>query len=40
MVGRGGAISKESSPIKILVVPTDEEVAIARDTYKLVSKEA
>lgn len=40
MVGRGGAISKESSPIKILVVPTDEEVAIARDTYKLVSKDA
>jgi len=32
-----GEISTANSPVKILVVPTDEEVAIARDTYRIVS---
>jgi len=33
-------ISKKSSRIKVLVVPTNEELLIARDTYRLVSAEA
>lgn len=33
VVGREGEIQVEGSPIRILVIPTDEERAIARDTY-------
>lgn len=36
--GDGGIISKEGSKVKILVIPTDEEKAIAIDTYAIVSK--
>ncbi len=31
-------IAEESSPIRILVVPTNEELAIARDSYELAAK--
>lgn len=36
---RGGerTISKDDSPVKMLVIPTNEEYAIARDTYDIVS---
>lgn len=31
-------VSTDDSPVKILVIPTNEEIAIARDTLELVSK--
>ncbi|WP_213697344.1 acetate kinase [Acetomicrobium sp.] len=34
--GKEGYISKEDSPVKALVVPTNEELVIARDTFKLI----
>ena len=34
--GRAGIISSENSRIRILVVPTDEELMIARETYRMV----
>ncbi|MEW6128879.1 MAG: acetate kinase [Acidobacteriota bacterium] len=37
--GREGLISKKSSKLKAYVIPTDEELMIARDTYRCVSKE-
>ena len=36
--GKEGDISAENSKIKVLVVPTNEEKAIAQDTYSLVTK--
>lgn len=33
-----GIISRESSKIKIMIVPTNEELMIAKDTYEIVSK--
>ncbi len=36
--GNEGDISAQDSKIKVLVVPTNEEKAIARDTYSLVTK--
>lgn len=35
IVGKTGEIQSDKSRIKILVIPTDEEGAIARDTYAL-----
>jgi acetate kinase len=40
---RGGreplrVISEEGSPVKVLVVPTDEELVIARETMKSIGK--
>ena len=35
--GKEAIISSDSSKVKVLVVPTDEELMIARDTYELVS---
>jgi acetate kinase len=35
-VGREGVISKDGSPVKALVIPTNEELIIARDTVRLV----
>jgi acetate kinase len=37
--GRGGLleVSAPESAVKVLIVPTNEELAIARDTYELVS---
>lgn len=34
--GKEGYISREDSPVKALVVPTNEELVIARDTFKLI----
>ncbi len=36
-VAAEGIISADSSPVKVFVIPTDEEAAIARDTYELAS---
>ncbi len=36
VIGEEGEIQTPDSPIKIFVIPTDEEGAIARDTYELV----
>ena len=33
--GEAGEISTDDSPVKILVIPTDEELLIAQDTYEL-----
>ena len=35
--GRAGRITKEGSRLAAWVIPTDEEVLIARDTYRLLS---
>ena len=35
--GEGALISTDDSSVKVYVIPTDEEVMIARDTYKLAS---
>jgi len=35
--GAEGPVSTSDSPVKVLVVPTDEEAAIAGDTYQIVS---
>jgi len=32
-----GAISRPDSPVRVFVIPTDEELLIARDTYELVT---
>ena len=34
--GFKGVISTEDSSIKVVVLPTDEEVMIARDTFNLI----
>ncbi|HJN06354.1 MAG TPA: acetate kinase [Bacteroidales bacterium] len=34
--GKEAVISQDDSPVKVLVVPTDEELMIARDTFDLV----
>jgi acetate kinase len=34
-LGVESLISTEDSPIKVAVIPTDEEVMIARDSYKI-----
>ena len=39
-VGQDGEISAEGSPIKLLVIPTNEELLIARDTRDVVSSNA
>lgn len=33
--GEAGVISRDDSPVKILVIPTDEEYMIAKDTYDI-----
>jgi acetate kinase len=37
--GDESAISTENSPVKVFVIPTDEEGAIAKDTYELASEQ-
>jgi acetate kinase len=32
-----GEISRPDSPVQVFVIPTDEELLIARDTYELVA---
>ena len=39
-VGREGEISAAGSPVKLLVIPTNEELLIARDTRDVVSPDA
>ena len=36
--GVEATISTEDSPVKVVVIPTDEELMIARDTEAIVSK--
>lgn len=36
--GEEAIISTDDSKVKVVVVPTDEEIVIARDTMELVSK--
>ncbi len=38
--GKEGCISRESSPVKVFVIPTDEELLIARDTYQCVTEKS
>lgn len=38
LVGVEKVISKENSPIKVAIIPTDEEVMIARDAYNMLLK--
>jgi acetate kinase len=35
--GETGEISREGSPLRALVIPTNEELLIARDTYRVVA---
>ncbi len=37
-IGREGEISADDSPIKLLVIPTNEERLIARETRRVVLK--
>jgi len=34
---QAGAISRAGAPVQVFVIPTDEELLIARDTYELVT---
>jgi acetate kinase len=36
--GQEGLISKEGSPVKVFVIPTNEELQIARDTFAIAQK--
>src|SRR5690606_37593531 len=36
-IRKEGEISAEDSPVKVWVVPTNEEIVVAREVYKLVS---
>ncbi len=36
MVGKEGEISTEASRIRVMVIPTNEELLIARDTFRAV----
>ena len=36
--GKDAIVSKDSSPVKVLVIPTNEELMIARDTLELTKK--
>jgi acetate kinase len=36
--GEEALISTEDSSVKVYVIPTDEEVMIARDTYKFINE--
>lgn len=36
--GISGVISTDDSTVKVLVIPTDEELMIAKDTYELINK--
>ena len=38
VLGKEGLISAPDSPIKVYVIPTNEELVIARDTKALVEK--
>jgi acetate kinase len=38
VIGKEGEISKPGSPVKVLVVPTNEELMIARDTAQIAGK--
>jgi acetate kinase len=35
-----GCVSRAGSPVAIWVVPTDEEVVVSREAYRLLRKEA
>jgi acetate kinase len=36
--GQEGSVSKEGSPVKVFVIPTNEELQIARDTFAIAKK--
>ena len=36
--GKEALISSDDSKVKVYVIPTDEEVMIARDTYKFINE--
>ncbi len=36
--GKTGSIESEASRVKVLVIPTDEELSIAQQTLEVVSK--
>ena len=36
MVGKEGEISTDSSRVRVMVIPTNEELLIARDTFRAV----
>jgi len=36
VVGAEGVISRDSSPVKVMVIPTDEELLIARETARII----
>ena len=36
--GKERFISRDESPVKIIVIPTNEEFMIAQDTYDIVSR--
>ena len=36
--GQEALVSAEASPVKVLVIPTNEELMIARDTYEIVQE--
>jgi len=38
-IAREGQISTKDSPVKIFVIPTNEQAAVARDTYELTKEE-
>ena len=38
-VGKEGCISTAASAVKVLVIPTDEELSIAEQTLEVVSKQ-
>ena len=38
VIGVEGEVTRSGSPVKVLVIPTDEEVAIAGDTYDMALK--
>ena len=40
MRGKEADISAPGSKVKVLVIPTDEEIVIARDTQQLVGNKA
>lgn len=38
-IGKEGIISSEDSAIKVLVIPTDEELSIAQQTLEVISEQ-
>jgi acetate kinase len=38
-IGKDGQISAAGSPVRVFVIPTNEQLAIAKDTYELAARE-